>query len=138
MPTEFNGINGAAKSKDWIQKGLDTEAIKFAEKFGEHLARPLSTSQIRNVFGEVRRIQQKGVTPSFDSEVLLLKPKLSYARARAQGRGDGARDLEAVLSPAIDGIFENATDANQKFQRFENFANFFEAILAYHKAYGGK
>ena len=130
MPVEFNA--------SWIQSGLNTEAIKFAEEFGESLARTLSTSQIRNVFGEVRRIQQKiqqkGITNSFDSEVLLLKPKLSYARARA----NAARDLESVLSSAIDAIFQNAINPEQKFQRFENFANFFEAILAYHRAYGGK
>jgi len=126
MPVEFNA--------SWIQSGLNTEAIKFAEEFGKSLARTLSTSQIRNVFGEVRRIQQKGITNSFDSEVLLLKPKLSYARARA----NAARDLESVLSSAIDAIFQNAINPEQKFQRFENFANFFEAILAYHRAYGGK
>lgn len=124
--------------KDWIQNGLNTEGVKSAENLGEYLAKTLSTSQIRNVFGEVRRIQQKGYTDSFDSEVLLLKPKLAYAKARAQGKGDGAKQLEDVLSPAIDAIFENNPDSNQKFQRFENFANFFEAILAYHKAYGGK
>jgi CRISPR-associated protein Csm2 len=130
MPVEFNA--------SWIQSGLNTEAIKFAEEFGESLAQTLSTSQIRNVFGEVRRIQQKiqqkGITNSFDSEVLLLKPKLSYARARA----NAPRDLESVLSSAIDAIFQNAINPEQKFQRFENFANFFEAILAYHRAYGGK
>jgi CRISPR-associated protein Csm2 len=136
MPVEFNA--------SWIQSGLNTEAIKFAEEFGESLAQTLSTSQIRNVFGEVRRIQQKiqqkGITNSFDSEVLLLKPKLSYARARASGKtGEkAARDLESVLSSAIDAIFQNAINPEQKFQRFENFANFFEAILAYHRAYGGK
>ena len=132
MPVEFNA--------SWIQSGLNTEAIKFAEELGESLAQTLSTSQIRNVFGEVRRIQQKGITNSFDSEVLLLKPKLSYARARASGKtgADAARDLESVLSSAIDAIFQNAINPEQKFQRFENFANFFEAILAYHRAYGGK
>ena len=126
MPVKFNA--------SWIQSGLNTEAIKFAEEFGKSLAKTLSTSQIRNVFGEVRRIQQKGITNSFDSEVLLLKPKLSYARARA----NAPRDLESVLSSAIDAIFQNAINPEQKFQRFENFANFFEAILAYHRAYGGK
>jgi CRISPR-associated protein Csm2 len=51
---------------------------------------------------------------------------------------EAARDLESVLAPAIDAIFQDAADVKQKFQRFENFANFFEAILAYHRAYGGK
>lgn len=124
--------------KEWIQNGLNTEAIQFADRLGQHLKDTLSTSQIRNVFGEVRRIQQKGYTNSFDSEVLLLKPKLAYAKARAQGKNNGATTLEQVLSPAIDAIFESNPESNQKFQRFENFANFFEAILAYHKAYGGK
>ncbi len=144
MPIEFSGINGVKKSPQWIKSGLNTEAIKFAEEFGKSLSnRRLSTSQIRNIFGEVRRIQQKGVTnTSFDSEVLLLKPKLSYARARIGGMNpkasDAARDLESVLVPAIDAIFQDAADVKQKFQRFENFANFFEAILAYHRAHGGK
>lgn len=138
--TTFDGVNGVQNAASWIVNGLNQEAIKFAENFGRDLSRKLSTSQIRNVFGEVRRIQMKGETSSFDSELLLLKPKLAYAKARRSGVGrdaaDAAEDLEKVLSSAIDAVFVG--DQSKKFERFQNFANFFEAILAYHKALGGK
>lgn len=126
----------------WITQGLDEPAVVFTEKFGEYLAdrgRGLSTSQIRNVFGEVRRIQMKGENnPSFNTEVLLLKPKLSYAKSRANGKNQRERieALAEVLTFGIEGIFLNSD--SKKFIYFENFAAFFEAILAYHRANGGK
>jgi CRISPR-associated protein Csm2 len=122
----LTGVNG------WIKNGLDKDAITFSENFGRNLAEAkLSTNQIRNVFGEVRRIQLKGKSNGFDSEVLLLKPKLAYSKARNKS----AEPLQKVLSKGIDAIFEDSPE--NKYQRFENFANFFESILAYHKAYGG-
>lgn len=137
MGTVFKKIDGVTKSANWVESGLNKEAIEYAEEFGRELARTLSTSQIRNVFGEVRRIQMKGQDATFESELILLKPKLAYARARKGTTGnEGARDIEKVLGAAIDAVF--AGDPKSKYQRFENFANFFEAILAYHRSFGGK
>lgn len=137
MATAFNNIDGVQRAASWITGGLNQEAIKYAEDFGRELARTLSTSQIRNVFGEVRRIQMKGQDATFESELILLKPKLAYARARKGTTGnEGAKDIEKVLGAAIDAVF--AGDPKSKYQRFENFANFFEAILAYHRSFGGK
>lgn len=62
-------------------------------------------------------------------ELLLLKPKLAYAAAKP-GAKKGIIDLKEVLSTAID----NVDDAD----KFKNFVNFFEAILAYHRAAGGR
>jgi len=50
-------------------------------------------------------------------------------RARKE-RGQAVGQLVSVLSPAIDLVGDDR-------ERFERFVEFFEAILAYHKAHGG-
>lgn len=101
--------------------------VKEAEKFGEQLARNLTTSQIRNIYGAVKKMQMKG--GELDThKLLILKPKLAYAAKR---HGGGVETLKDVLTQAID--FVEKDSAN-----FSRFVDFFEAILAYHKAYGGR
>ncbi|GIV18871.1 MAG: hypothetical protein KatS3mg023_0622 [Armatimonadota bacterium] len=101
--------------------------VQTAEKLGPHLQRGnLTTSQIRNIYGMVKRMEMREFNPH---EFALLKPKLAYAAKRARARG--AEDLKQVLSWAID---EVGTDS----QKFLRFVDFFEAILAYHVAAGGK
>ncbi|RLC17334.1 MAG: type III-A CRISPR-associated protein Csm2 [Deltaproteobacteria bacterium] len=116
-----------------IIKGDTKKLVQEAERMGEHFRnlkakrKELTTSQIRNVFGSVKKMEMKG----FDAnELRLLKPKLAYAAYRP-GAKDGTRDLRTVLSTAIDCVEEDK-------EKFENFCNFFEAILAYHRAAGGK
>lgn len=66
-------------------------------------------------------------------ELLLLKPKLAYAKGRAGKREKNSYEkLEKVLSTAIDAVEISQRDT------FDRFCNFFEAILAYHKAYAKK
>lgn len=117
-----------------IMAGDARKLVEVAERLGKDFARDrdrdrLSTSQIRNVFGAVKRLQMKG---QFDQqaarELILLKPKLAYQAGR---HGDTVKHLGQVLSKAIDRVESDP-------KRFENFVDFFEAILAYHKAYGGK
>lgn len=106
--------------------------VDAAEKLGPRLKQNrLTTNQIRNVYGTVKRMElQIDSSREFDyDKLILLKPKLAYAAARADN--DGARELRSVLSWAID---EVGTDR----KHFERFVDFFEAILAYHKAAGGR
>jgi CRISPR-associated protein Csm2 len=101
--------------------------VEAAEILGPRLERGrLTTSQIRNVYGHVKRMQMRGFDPN---EFVLLKPKLAYAAARANTAG--ATLLKDVLSQAVDEV--GSDEAN-----FERFVDFFEAILAYHKAAGGR
>jgi CRISPR-associated protein Csm2 len=107
-----------------------------AESIGRSLARNLTTSQIRNVFGTVRQIEMNWGSQATEHQrqqaarqLILLKPKLAYQAARERGRG--VKDLADVLTPAIDLVGEDR-------DRFQNFVDFFEAILAYHTAAGGK
>jgi CRISPR-associated protein Csm2 len=113
----------------------DTETlVKRAEAIGATLAGQLTTAQIRNVFGTVRKIEmlwRAQATPAEQRQavrqLLLLKPKLAYQAKRQRGRG--VEELQRVLVPAIDMI-------QDKRDRFQNFMDFFEAIVAYHLAAG--
>lgn len=141
MAVMVNQLDGEAIITDCVKSGFVANTIKFANDFGQSLARnDLSTSQIRNVYGEVKRIQMKGEdNTAFETEILLLKPKLMYAKVRGQKTTakNAMGDLATVLSKGIDTVFELETRKEQ-FERFERFAAFFEAVIAYHRAAGGK
>jgi len=114
-----------------ILKGDYNLLVKRAEEFGKYLAKEkkLKTSQFRKIFGEIKKIFMKGFSENTIKDLLLLKPRLSYTAERHKT----VRDLRDVLSKMIDKI----VTANKK-EYFENFVNFVEAVLAYHKGYGGR
>ncbi|MDE0043406.1 MAG: type III-A CRISPR-associated protein Csm2 [Candidatus Poribacteria bacterium] len=100
--------------------------VKEAEQRGQQLARNLTTSQIRNIYGAVKKMQMKG--GELDThKLLMLKPKLAYAAKR---HGGGVDTLKEVLTQAIDLVGSDS-------KKFNRFVDFFEAVLAYHRAYGG-
>ena len=140
----FNKVDGTKRIGSWLQTGIDKEAILFAEKFGSWLAvSKLTTTQIRNIYGEIKRIQMRDVNDFKDADALLLKPKLAYARARGTGSAKEAlSSLAEIMNAGIDAIFDDTNETNfnteVKFARFENFAQFFEAVIAYHRANDGK
>ena len=124
--------------KTEIQEKVTSATVQFAEGFGNYLAEkdefsePLTTSQLRKFFGEVKRQQMIGYN---DTEFVMLKPKLAYAVGRAKQNGKKGKhqkieDLYMVLADAID-IVESSSD---KPKAFKNFITAFEAIVAYHKA----
>ena len=109
--------------------------VKAAENLGKSLQkRGLKTSQIRKVYGAVKKIQVSEAFRQNDStmndlimnDLIMLKPKLAYAAARERA----VTDLKEALTQAIDKV--NSPE------RFKNFVDFFEATLAYHKAAGGE
>jgi CRISPR-associated protein Csm2 len=114
--------------------------VKYADDLGKSLAaNHLTTSQIRALFGEVRQIEAQW---SMDGEarqraarrLVLLKPKMAY-RARKE-RGRGVQELVGVLDLALDEVIHER-DLKKQDEDFGRFVEFFEAILAYHKSYGG-
>lgn len=116
---------------EWISQGLTKEAITFAFNLGEELAKnKLETSQIRNIFGEVRRMEMKQYN---HVHMLLLKPRLAYAAARKGTKG--VQRLRTEIELAMDVVISQP-EANLEFA-FRNFAAFFESILAYHKYHEG-
>lgn len=120
-------------------EGAET-LVRVADQVGKQLKdNGLTTSQIRALFGEVRQIQAQWSLGGDQGKnarrrLVLLKPKMAY-RARKE-RGKAVGELVDVLQPALDLVIE-AKDDREKEKRFNHFVQFFEAILAYHKAYGG-
>lgn len=118
-----------------IIKGDTPLLVRKAKEIGEALKQAdLKSTQIRNIFGTVRQIQAAWpLHPDEEAkraayrQLQLLKPKLAYQAARNKE----VQGLANILTPAIDYV---GTDR----QRFQHFVDFFEAILAYHAAAGGK
>jgi len=118
------------------------QMVQFADKLAKEIHSDVSTSQIRNVYGTVKKLEMQN---KFDSkayrQLLLLKPKLAYARGRADPKKKTTQaepkkktsfeKLEEALGDAIDAV------SIEKPETFKRFCNFFEAILAYHKSHGG-
>jgi CRISPR-associated protein Csm2 len=119
--------------KSWVQIDIDKDTIIFAEKMGQFLKdEGLTTSQIRNVFGEMRKIQMNGFEKE-KSNFLLLRAKLAYATKRQQAKGmDYFYKLFCEAYDAVDTSSEKATS------QFNKLLQLMEAVLAYHKFYGGQ
>ena len=102
-----------------------------AEEIGRALSGTLTKSQIRNIFGTVRQIQMNWTEEAQKAasyrQLLMLKPKINYQAARTRE----VKPLADVLDKAIDYVEDSRV-------RFGRFVDFFEAILAYHTAEGGK
>jgi CRISPR-associated protein Csm2 len=118
-----------------IVKGDADRLIKRAKEIGRSLkGAGLSMAQIRGIFGTVRRIEMRWTEKASEKaqelamrQLLLLQPKLEY-QARRQKEVRGLKD---VLIPAIEQVQGDR-------ERFGRFVEFFEAILAYHVAEGGR
>ena len=124
--------------REQIQRAIEqggNEIVRIAEPIGECLGRGLryndrlTTSQIRNIFTIAKKMQMKGVDWE---KFILLKPKIAYMTKKT-GSNLGARILGDILVEAVDAAYQR-----KGIQHFNNFMDFFEAILAYHVSYGGK
>lgn len=126
VKTEFNN---AGYQREWITVGADSELVNFAEQLGKYMANnKLTNSKIRSIYGEIKRIQMSG----FDKEksaFFLLKPKVAYALGR-DNKNLGLQMFKLLFDTSSIDVKDSKT--------YLNFCNLFEAILAYHKAYGGK
>ncbi len=129
--------NEKAAIEGWIKDGFNEEMIHYTHLLGFYAKeRQLTTSQTRNFFGEVRRIQFRlsdTITQDDINKVTMLLPKLAYAAVRE--KKVGTDKLKDVLTIAINTVI---ADKDTFASRFERFVDFFEAILAYHKASGGQ
>jgi CRISPR-associated protein Csm2 len=115
--------------KNWIKIGATPEMVKYAEEAGKFMANnKLTNSKIRSIYGEIKRIQM-GEFEKEKSSFYLLKPKVAYAL----GRDEGNEGLKLFKK-----IFDQCSTDVENQLNYQNFCNLIEAILAYHKAYGGK
>ena len=136
-------------NEEWITKGIDLKGVNYLENLGFFLCEKRSerdnypgrnavtVSQIRNVFGEVKRIEANiDASENLDDwkqDFLFLRPKIAYAAARviSKNRNSRINIFKDVLEKAHHAV-------NDDKDNMKRFSKFFEAIVAYHKVYGGK
>ena len=122
-------LNRNSFDTNWIIEGADPKLPDFAEALGEYMAKNrLTNSKIRSIYGEIKRIQM-GKFEQEKASFFLLRPKVAYAL----GRDDKNRGLQLFKL-----IFDKAYPLVHDQKTYQNFCNLIEAILAYHKANGGK
>lgn len=141
----------ASFKSSWITDAADSNLPTFAETVGAAMAtgffdkkqlekvlngelskgidsHKLTKSKIRSIYGEIKRIQI-GKFENNKAAFYLLRPKVAYALGR-DSKNCGLKLFKLVFDKAS-GFVDNE-------KSYENFCNLMEAILAYHKAYGGK
>ena len=116
---------------EWIKKEVDKDLIVYAEKAGEFMAKKgLTHAKVRSIYGEMKRIQMN----TFEKEksaFVLLRPKVAYAFGREdRNRNDGFHLFKLIFDRCVQDVSDQKS--------FLNCCHFMEAILAYHKANGGK
>lgn len=133
--------DGVVKSKVWVTSGFEPATIEYAELFGKWLAghrdggtrmekEALTTSQIRNIYGEVVRLKMQPWGDKTKHALLLLKARLAYATEKPTLATPGSKAFRKVMEPALEAVFGRDKEEKDKFVRF---ADFFEAVLAYHR-----
>jgi CRISPR-associated protein Csm2 len=149
-------INWAKRFGDYLgDKNLwDTNNNKIQEKDREgkpktdskgkplYINSQLTTTKLRNFFGEVKRIQIRlGFENGFENEtanILMLKPKLAYAVGKETDKNNQlkVKMFFEQFSMALDAIDVENPEEGKK--HFKNFVQLMEAVVAYHKAKGGQ
>ncbi|MCM8765079.1 MAG: type III-A CRISPR-associated protein Csm2 [Candidatus Omnitrophica bacterium] len=100
-------------------------AKEFAPESEKEKKFKLTTSQIRNILDSVQRMNKGAVEKA---EYELLRPKLAYVAGRSDKGNEAIRNFREILDVAIQHI-------KKDYKKFENFRNFLEAIVGYHKFY---
>ena len=134
--------------KHWIYSPITPELVTWTESFGMYLCaynennpskKALTTGQLRKFFGEVKRIDADVV--KYKEDLVMLKPLLAYAVGRDKKKSGRELvnktridDFAKEITTAIEAVLEGS---NLK-EDFKKFVKILEAIVAYHKRYGGQ
>jgi len=127
-------------ARETVQRIISQEdpetLVQSAKDIGRALATQVTSNQIRNIFGTARQIELRWENDPIGAyrDAVLLRPKIGYLAKRERGRG--MADLEDVLIPALEEVSRGTGD-RERHIRYKRFVEFFEAIVAYHKKFGG-
>lgn len=97
---------------------------------------PLTTSKIRGILSMVSELYTEAqhtagaeLSAELASQVQYLKMRIAYEAGRD-------RDVKAFVEKA--GLMENLSDVKRDKAKLLLFCNYMEALVAYHRYYGGK
>lgn len=106
-------------SLNLLRKLQPKDINEFADKLGDIIHEDIATSQLRKVYGEIKRLQ-RGKT--FEAKALeVLAPRLAYAAARKP-------ELKHVYE-----LFEKCKTKIEEKEDLDMFVYLLEALVAYHK-----
>lgn len=109
---------------------------ELARQEGEKFARRIKTNQIRNIFSTVEKIRSDFKRNNFKideqirRELIMLRPKLAYA----VGRNEEVKPFQELFDEAISKVL----DSQNPSEALKNFFFLSEAVVAYHKYFGGR
>lgn len=114
------------------------EINQLADYLGKKLAdrkEGIKTNQVRNFFASINAIRteyqtSKTFNEKIERKLIMLKPQLAYAT----GREKKVQTLQEFIFKAIDSTVKS-TNRNDA---LDNFFALVEAVVAYHKFYGGR
>lgn len=133
-------------NQEWIQNGITDDAVEWSKSFGQFLqeddsrnrgTKPLTTSQIRKFFGELKRIQADPL--KYKEEIPMLKAKLAYAVGRDASAFRGQVQYKTKIKEFYEEL-EIGINSIRKDEKSDliRFVKLVESIVAYHKFFGGK
>lgn len=125
-PKEPEIINKIINNKyELLNKQDPKKFVDLAHEFGKTLVgEHVTTSQIRKFYYDVKRLSYTIEKAKVDLQ--MIRPRLAYAK----GKKPELASFQKIMENLINSI---STD-----KELEGFKDFFEAIIAYHKAEGGK
>lgn len=119
-------LEGNGKLIVKISEDIGSQTTEIKNEKGKVIKKGVSASQIRKIYGDLKRRQYQ----KFDiNKIQLIRPKLAYTFSRH----NDLRGMDLLL-----GSIDFLIDKIEFSEHYENLVNLFEAILAYHKKYGGK
>ncbi len=130
----LNGIEKLKMLKELKVKDFADDG-GYADKLAQRL-KSMKTTQLRRFFGAIKDIEKNLKGNGWDSieaEFYLLKPKLAYAK----GRRLIPNEFHQVVKTAMNKINVGDNDEEKK-ENYKRFVWFLEAVVAYHKFYGGE
>ncbi len=114
---------------DWSQEEILRNAVLVAVLLVKN---GLKTNQIRRILEIANQTHLKLKTrnvESIEADTVKMRYLLAYAVARSSSKERGTEYLHRILDP----ILQNTTKDN-----FEKFYEFLQAVVAYHKFFGGR
>lgn len=129
---------------DKVMRALSEEAQK---SYGSKM---VTTSQIRKFLTAVNRVNGKidqfkngnkssasgRIPEDIQMEIKFLKVKLVYQIGRADSGRNRANPVKEFADKS--GLIGEIDKIGDSLERYENFARYVEALVAFHKFYGGK
>lgn len=129
---------------DKVMRALSEEAQK------SNGSKMVTTSQIRKFLTAVNRVNGKidqfkngnkssasgRIPEDIQMEIKFLKVKLAYQIGRADSGRNRANPVKEFADKS--GLIGEIDKIGDSLERYENFARYVEALVAFHKFYGGK